>query len=72
MSCYDPNISVLVLAKFNLPGLTSLILKDSAGVDVDSDIFDEVLKSSDVSFKVFTEEGNYKKLLPFFLSKCIA
>ncbi|KAK5888415.1 hypothetical protein CesoFtcFv8_014510 [Champsocephalus esox] len=47
-----------VLAKFNLPGLTSLMLKDSTGVEVDSDIFDELLNSSRVSFKAFTEEGN--------------
>ncbi|KAI4828634.1 hypothetical protein KUCAC02_022714, partial [Chaenocephalus aceratus] len=47
-----------VLAKFNLPGLTSLMLKDSTGVEVDSDIFDELLNSSRVSFKAFTEECN--------------
>ncbi|CAL8373461.1 unnamed protein product [Gadus morhua 'NCC'] len=35
-----------VLAKFNLSGFTALMLKDSAGVEVDSDIFDELLKSS--------------------------
>lgn len=49
-----------MLAKFNLPGCTSLILKDSSGVEVDSDIFDELLKSSGVSFKA--EECNGKKL----------
>jgi hypothetical protein len=37
-----------VLAKFNLSGFTALMLKDSAGVEVDSDIFDELLKSSQV------------------------
>ncbi|KAI9517828.1 hypothetical protein NQZ68_000997 [Dissostichus eleginoides] len=47
-----------VLAKFNFPGLTSLMLKDSTGVEVDSDIFDELLNSSRVSFKAFTEECN--------------
>ncbi|XP_071325048.1 uncharacterized protein [Trachinotus anak] len=45
-----------VMAKFSLPGFTSLILKDSAGVEVDSDVFDELLKSSQVSLKAFTEE----------------
>lgn len=49
---------VSVLAKFNLPGFTTLILKDSAGVEVDSDIFDELLKSSDMSLKAFTEVCN--------------
>nr|XP_046232298.1 uncharacterized protein LOC124052281 isoform X2 [Scatophagus argus] len=44
-----------VLVKFNLPDFTSLMLKDSAGVEVDEDIFDELLKSSGVSFKAFTE-----------------
>lgn len=68
-SCYvmtrsEVILSVSVLAKFNLPGFTSLILKDSAGVEVDSDIFDELLKSSEVSFKAFTEECNGKKLKP--------
>ncbi|XP_060921976.1 uncharacterized protein LOC133018968 [Limanda limanda] len=45
-----------VLAKFNLPGSTSLSLKDSSNVEVDSDIFDELLKSSGVSFRA--EECN--------------
>ncbi|XP_076742707.1 uncharacterized protein LOC106674467 isoform X4 [Maylandia zebra] len=45
-----------VLVKFSLPGSTNLVLMDSAGVEVDSDIFDELLKSSQVSFSVFTEE----------------
>ncbi|XP_036392660.1 uncharacterized protein LOC118783083 isoform X3 [Megalops cyprinoides] len=31
--------------------------KDSAGVDVAADVFDELLKSSTVSFKVFTEHS---------------
>ncbi|KAF3837848.1 hypothetical protein F7725_009616 [Dissostichus mawsoni] len=34
------------------------MLKDSTGVEVDSDIFDELLNSSRVSFKAFTEECN--------------
>ncbi|KAG9264564.1 hypothetical protein AMEX_G22846 [Astyanax mexicanus] len=45
-----------VLAKFNLPDSTSLRLKDSSNVEVDSDIFDELLKSSGVFFKA--EECN--------------
>lgn len=49
---------VSVLAKFNLPGFTTLILKDSTRVEVDSDVFDELLKSSDVSLKAFTELSN--------------
>lgn len=64
--------SVLVLAKFNLPGVTPLVLKDSAGVGVGPDIFDELLKSSKVSFKASTEEGDGKQLLLVFLSRnCI-
>lgn len=69
-SCYlmtlsEVIFSVLVLAKFSLPGFTSLVCKDSAGVEVDSDIFDELLKSSQVSFKASTLECNGKKLQPF-------
>lgn len=52
---------ISVLVKFSLPAFTSLVMRDSAGVEVDSDIFDEVLRSSEVSFKAFTEEGNGKK-----------
>ena len=54
-----------MLAKFNLSGFTALMLKDSAGVEVDSDIFDELLKSSQVSFKAFTEDCNGKKMQPY-------
>ena len=31
-------------------------LKDSSGVDVDADVFDELVRGAAVSFKVFTEE----------------
>lgn len=48
---------VSVLAKFNLPGSASLSLKDSSNVEVDSDIFDELLKSSGVSFKAEECDG---------------
>ncbi|XP_069388057.1 uncharacterized protein [Paralichthys olivaceus] len=47
-----------VLAKFNLPGSASLSLKDSSNVEVDSDIFDELLKSSGVSFKAEECDGS--------------
>ena len=47
---------VSVLAKFNLPDSASLRLKDSSNVEVDSDIFDELLKTSGVYFKA--EECN--------------
>ncbi|KAK2907051.1 hypothetical protein Q8A67_006036 [Cirrhinus molitorella] len=39
-------------AKFNLPHGANVVLKDSAGVDVDADIFDELVKTSKVSFKI--------------------
>ena len=64
-------ISVLVLVKFSLPGSASLSLKDSSGVEVDSDIFDELLKSSGVSFKA--EELNGEILWSYtlhFLACC--
>ncbi|CAB1445691.1 unnamed protein product, partial [Pleuronectes platessa] len=47
-----------VLAKFNLPGSASLSLKDSSNVEVDSDIFDELLKSSRVSFRAEECDGS--------------
>ncbi|KAM3616565.1 uncharacterized protein V6R79_020104 [Siganus canaliculatus] len=46
-----------VLAKFNLPSSASLRLKDSSNVEVDADIFDELLKSSGVSFKAEECDG---------------
>ena len=46
-----------MLAKFNLPGSASLSLRDSSNVEVDSDIFDELLKSSGVSFKAEECDG---------------
>jgi len=39
------------------------MLKDSAGVEEDSDIL-ELLKSYQVSFKAFTEDCNGKKMQP--------
>ncbi|RXN38196.1 hypothetical protein ROHU_001343 [Labeo rohita] len=39
-------------AKFNLPHGANVVLKDSAGVDVDADIFDELVRTSKVSFKI--------------------
>lgn len=39
-------------SKFNLLKGTKVILRDSAGVDVDADIFDELVRSSKVSFKL--------------------
>lgn len=70
-SCYVMTLCeviflIFLFFLFCLPGFTSLILKDSAGVEVDSAIFDKVLKSSQVSFKAFTEECNGKKMQPFF------
>lgn len=57
---------VLVLAKFNLPGSASLSLKDSSNVEVDSDIFDELLKLSGVSLKA--EEYDGKGLQAYIFS----
>ncbi|KAK7893154.1 hypothetical protein WMY93_022306 [Mugilogobius chulae] len=45
-----------VLEKFNLPESTTLTLKDASGVEVDPDIFDELLKSTQISFQAVTEE----------------
>lgn len=36
---------------------------------MDSDIFDELLKSSQVSFKDYTEECNGKKIQPYISLK---
>ncbi|KAF3837674.1 hypothetical protein F7725_009442, partial [Dissostichus mawsoni] len=47
------NIQVVGLAEGTETGQP-----DSTGVEVDSDIFDELLNSSRVSFKAFTEECN--------------
>ncbi|KAM3623526.1 uncharacterized protein V6R79_012175 [Siganus canaliculatus] len=49
--------AIPVLAKFNLPSSASLRLKDSSNVEVDADIFDELLKSSGVSFKAEECDG---------------
>lgn len=43
-------------------------LKDSSGIEVDADIFDELMTSSEVSFKVFTGEQS-GKTLSYRLSK---
>ncbi|XP_030613062.1 uncharacterized protein LOC115799910 [Archocentrus centrarchus] len=54
--CYDYLKFIQeVHAKFNLASGVSVDLKDSSGVDVDADIFDELLRSATVSFKVVTE-----------------
>ncbi|KAM4597229.1 uncharacterized protein V3H82_023060 [Fundulus diaphanus] len=54
--CYDYLKFIQeVHAKFNLTSEVCVELKDSSGVDVDPDIFDELLRSSTVSFKVVTE-----------------
>ncbi|XP_028300838.1 uncharacterized protein LOC114462305 [Gouania willdenowi] len=50
-----------VRQKFNLPESTTLILKDSTEVEVDPDIFDELLKSVQVSLKAFTKDSNDDK-----------
>ncbi|KAL7835653.1 hypothetical protein SRHO_G00280000 [Serrasalmus rhombeus] len=52
------NLSQVVLTKFGLPKETHVDLKDSSGIDVNSDIFDELVKSSQVSFVVSTEESS--------------
>ncbi|XP_051995024.1 uncharacterized protein LOC127652735 [Xyrauchen texanus] len=51
--CYDYYQFIQEAAtKFNMPNGTNVVLKDSAEVDVDSDIFDELVRSSNVSFKL--------------------
>uniref|UniRef100_A0AAV2JTM4 Uncharacterized protein n=1 Tax=Knipowitschia caucasica TaxID=637954 RepID=A0AAV2JTM4_KNICA len=47
-----------VSAKFNLINESDVALKDSSRVDVDADIFDELVRSAAVSFKVFTGESD--------------
>lgn len=47
----------LVSAKFNLPNGADVELHDSLGVDVDDDIFDELLRSATVSFKAFIKNS---------------
>ncbi|XP_014909452.1 uncharacterized protein LOC106960717 isoform X2 [Poecilia latipinna] len=54
--CYDYlKFMQEVHAKFNLASDICVDLKDSSGVDVDADIFDELLRSATVSFKVVTK-----------------
>ncbi|XP_014844939.1 PREDICTED: uncharacterized protein LOC106919223 isoform X2 [Poecilia mexicana] len=54
--CYDYlKFMQEVHAKFNLASEICVDLKDSSGVDVDADIFDELLRSATVSFKVVTK-----------------
>ncbi|KAJ8375057.1 hypothetical protein SKAU_G00056370 [Synaphobranchus kaupii] len=45
-----------VAVKFDFPSGAHVNLKDSSGVDVDADVFDELVRGAAVSFKVFTEE----------------
>ncbi|KAL6467115.1 hypothetical protein MHYP_G00249190 [Metynnis hypsauchen] len=51
-----------VLAKFNLADSASLRLKDSSNVEVDSDIFDELLKSSGVFLKAEECNGTHTEV----------
>ncbi|KAL2086018.1 hypothetical protein ACEWY4_017077 [Coilia grayii] len=48
---------VEISAKFNLPNGADVELQDSLGVDVDDDIFDELLRSATVSFKAFIKNS---------------
>ena len=65
-----------VSAQFNLLNGADMDLKDSSRVNVEADIFDELLRSAKVSFKVSTElSGNFhglffKHLADVFI-KCI-
>lgn len=49
-------------AKFNLPPGTNVVLKDSAGVAVDADIFDEFVRTSKASFRIVYHDQSGKKL----------
>ncbi|XP_028420560.1 uncharacterized protein LOC114546094 [Perca flavescens] len=51
-----------VSAKFNLPNEPDVNLQDSSGVDVDADIFDELVRSAAVSFKVSNEDSAEKEV----------
>ncbi|XP_052394318.1 uncharacterized protein LOC127951447 [Carassius gibelio] len=51
-------------AKFNLPHGANVVLKDSAGVDVDADIFDELVRTSKVSFKILDGDNNKSDNVP--------
>lgn len=49
-----------------------MVLKDSAGVDVDADIFDELVRTSKVSFKILDGDTAGKKLMTCcHVQKCI-
>lgn len=57
---------LLVSAKFNLPNGADVYLKDSSGVDVDADIFDELLRSATVSLKAFIKNSGKNHCISFF------
>ncbi|XP_051571183.1 uncharacterized protein LOC127450830 isoform X1 [Myxocyprinus asiaticus] len=65
--CYDYYQFVQEAStKFNLPNGTNLVLKDSGEVEVDSDIFDELVRSSKhLSFKVFSGDKSAERELTF-------
>lgn len=63
MTLSEVIISFSVLAKFNLPAFAPLILRDSAGVEVDSDLFDELLKSSQILSRPSPKKAVVKKIL---------
>lgn len=48
--------------KFNLPRGTSVVLKDSEGFDVDADVFDELVRTTNTSFKILFSNKSGKKL----------
>ncbi|XP_057203157.1 uncharacterized protein LOC130562266 isoform X2 [Triplophysa rosa] len=51
--CYDFDEFIMEAStKFNLPPGTSVVLTDSEGFDVDADVFDELVRTTNVSFKI--------------------
>lgn len=51
--CYDFDEFIIeASAKFNLPPGTNVVLTDSEGFDVDADVFDEVVRTTNPSFKI--------------------
>lgn len=63
MTLYSVIISISALAKFSLPAFTPLVLRDSAGLEVDLDIFDELLKVIRGVFQGLHGRRQWKKSL---------
>ncbi|XP_056608550.1 uncharacterized protein LOC130426051 isoform X2 [Triplophysa dalaica] len=55
--CYDFDKFIIEASmKFNLPRGTSVVLKNSEGFDVDADVFDELVRTTNASFKILCSD----------------